>query len=214
MFSQETRRRRVRKIIPILREEYPNAGPRLHFSNPLELLIASILAAQCTDDKVNQVTRDLFKKYRTAEDYLKADLNVFMDEIHSTGTFRRKTLRIKSCCEALILEHAGQVPDNMEALTSLPGIGRKTANMILVNAFGQPGIIMDTHVARVSPRIGLTDKKLPDTMEKDLVKVVAKKDWADFSHLIMFHGREICVSRKPRCEKCKINRLCDYFRSR
>jgi endonuclease-3 len=214
MFSQETRRRRVRKIIPILREEYPNAGPRLHFSNPLELLIASILAAQCTDDKVNQVTRDLFKKYRTAEDYLKADLNVFMDEIHSTGTFRKKTLRIKSCCEALILEHGGQVPDNMEGLTSLPGVGRKTANMILVNAFGQPGIIMDTHVARVSPRIGLTDKKLPDTMEKDLVKVVAKKDWADFSHLIMFHGREICVSRKPRCEKCRINRLCDYFRSR
>jgi endonuclease-3 len=214
MFSEETRRRRVRKIIPILREEYPNAGPRLHFSNPLELLIASILAAQCTDDKVNEVTRDLFKKYRTAEDYLKADLNVFMGEIHSTGTFRRKTLRIKSCCEALILEHGGQVPDDMEVLTSLPGIGRKTANMILVNAFGQPGIIMDTHVARVSPRIGLTDKKLPDTMEKDLVRVVAKKDWADFSHLIMFHGREICVSRKPRCEKCRIDRLCDYFRSR
>jgi endonuclease-3 len=214
MFSQETRRRRVRKIIPILREEYPNAGPRLHFSNPLELLIASILAAQCTDDRVNQVTKDLFRKYRTAEDYLKADLNVFMDEIRSTGTFRRKTLRIKSCCEALILEHGGHVPDNMEALTSLPGIGRKTANMILVNAFGQPGIIMDTHVARVSSRIGLTDKKLPDTMEKDLIKVVAKKNWADFSHLIMFHGREICVSRKPRCEKCKINNLCDYFRSR
>ena len=212
VFSKETRQRRVRNIIPILKEEYPDAGPRLHFSNPLELLIASILAAQCTDDKVNQVTRSLFRKYRTAEDYAEADLDELMEEIHSTGTFRKKALRIKDCCETIVRQYGGKFPDNMEDLTALPGVGRKTANMILVNWYGLPGIIMDTHVIRVSERIGLTDKNLPDKMEIDLMEVVAKKNWSLFSHLLMFHGRAVCVSRKPKCEICKISNLCDYFR--
>lgn len=215
MFSKETRRRRIRKIIPILKEEYPDAGPRLHFSNPLELLIASILAAQCTDDMVNRVTEDLFRKYRTAKDYAEADPEELMAEIYSTGTFRRKTNRIKLTCAALVSQHGGQVPDNMEDLTALPGVGRKTANVLLVNCFGKQGIIMDTHLIRVPKRIGLTDKNKAqsDKMEIDLMEVVAKKNWSLFSHLVMFHGRAICVSRKPRCEKCKINKLCDYYRT-
>jgi endonuclease-3 len=213
MFGKETRRRRVRRIVPILREEYPDAGPRLNFSNPLELLIASILAAQCTDDRVNEVTKYLFRKYRTAKDYFEADLNELMDEIHSTGTFRRKALRIINCCEAIVSQHDGEIPDNMEELANLPGIGRKTANMVLVNWFGLPGIIMDTHAIRVSKRIGLTDKNYPDKMEADLMEVVARKNWSIFSHLLVFHGREVCVSRKPKCEKCRISKLCDYYRA-
>ncbi len=215
MFSKETRRRRVRNIIPILRAEYPDAGSRLNFSNPLELLIASILAAQCTDDKVNEVTRDLFRKYRTAKDYVDADLYTLMEEIYSTGTFRKKAARIKLCCEAIVSKHGGEVPTTMEELTALPGVGRKTANMLLVNWFGMPGVIVDTHVARVSERLGLTDKNKnqPDKIEADLMEAVARKNWSVFSHLLVFHGREICVSRKPKCEKCKINSFCDYYRA-
>jgi endonuclease-3 len=214
MFSKETRRRRVRKIIPILREEYPDAGSRLNFSNPLELLIASILAAQCTDDRVNEVTKDLFRKYRTAKDYAEADLNELMGEIRSTGTFRRKAARIKFCCEDIVSRYDGEVPSQMEELADLPGVGRKTANMVLVNWFGLPGIIVDTHVARVSNRIGLSDrtKAQANKMEADLMEVVAKKNWSLFSHLLVFHGRKICLARKPKCDQCRINRLCDYFR--
>ncbi len=212
MFSKETRRRKIRKIIPILKEEYPDAGPRLNFSNPLELLIATILAAQCTDDRVNEVTKDLFKKYRTAKDYAEANPGELMTEIYSTGTFRKKTNYIKLTGEALVNQYGGRVPGHMEELTALPGVGRKTANGILVNCFGKPGIIMDTHLIRVPKRMGLTDKNLPDKMEVDLMEVVAKKNWSLFSHLMMFHGRAICASRKPKCEKCRINRFCDYYR--
>lgn len=213
MYSKETRRRRVRQIIPILKEEYPDAGPRLKFSNPFELLIASILAAQCTDNRVNEITEGLFKKYKTAQDYMEADPEVIMDEIRSTGAFRRKTNRIKLTSEALVSQYNGEVPSTMEELTDLPGVGRKTANMILVNCFDQPGIIIDTHVARVSTRIGLTDKLQPNKMEEDLMEVVAKHSWSVFSHILFFHGRIICSSRKPKCEQCKINRLCDYYRA-
>lgn len=213
MFSKETRRRRVRKIIPILKEEYPDARSRLSFSSPLELLIATILAARCTDDRVNEVTRSLFKKYRTAKDYAEADLNELMEEIYSTGTFRKKAVRIKCCCEAIVSQYDGEIPSQAEELTDLPGVGRKTANMILVNWFGLPGIILDTHVARTSKRIGLTDKNYPDKMEADLMEVVAKKNWSLFSHLLVFHGREICVARKPRCEQCRIKSFCDYYRN-
>ena len=135
-----------------------------------------------------------------------------MEEIHSTGTFRKKAMRIKDCCGTIVLQYSGELPDNMEDLTSLPGVGRKTANMVLVNAYGLPGIIMDTHVIRVSGRIGLTDKNLPDKMEIDLMEVVAKKNWSLFSHLLVFHGRAVCVSRKPKCGICMLNKLCDYSR--
>ncbi len=214
MYTKETRRRRARNIIPILEAEYPDGivGDILNFSNPLELLIASILAAQCTDKRVNGVTQNLFKKYRTAKDYVQADPDELMDEIYSTGTFRKKALRIKLSCEFIVSEYGGEIPSGMEELTAMPGVGRKTANLIRVEAFGQPGIILDTHVIRVSKRIGLTDKLQPNKMEEDLIEVVAKKKWSAFSHLLVYHGRAICTSRKPKCERCKINRLCDYYR--
>jgi len=212
MLSKKTRKERVKNIIPILKEEYPDAGPRLRFSNPLELLVAGILAAQCTDEKVNEVTEVIFKKYKTAKDYACADLDELMKEIYSTGTFRKKAVRIKECCEVIVTQYNGEVPQNMDDLASLPGVGRKTANMVLADAFGQPGIIVDTHVIRLSQRIGLSDKKLPDKIEFDLVEIIPKEYWTIFSHLLAFHGRAICVARKPKCEKCKINNLCEYYR--
>ena len=213
MFSKETRQRRARKIIPILREEYPEDGSWLNFSNPLELLIASILAAQCTDDRVNKVTEELFRKYKTAKDYAESDLDVLMDEIHSTGTFRKKAIRIKLCCESIVSQYDGEIPARMDDLIALPGVGSKTANMILVHWFGEPGIILDTHVIRVSKRIGLTDKLQTNKMEADLMEVVARKNWSTFSHLLVFHGRAVCSARKPKCQRCKISRLCDYYRA-
>ena len=213
MFSRETRQRRVRKLIPILKEEYPDTSPMLNFSNALELLIASILAAQCTDKKVNEVTGKLFEKYKSARDYAEADLEELMEEIYSTGTFRRKAARIKDCCEALARLYNGEVPGDIEVLTALPGIGRKTANLVLADCFGLPGIIMDTHVIRVSKRLGLTDKDYPDKMEDDLMAVVAEKNWSDFSRLLASHGRAICVARRPRCRLCKVSRVCDYYRA-
>jgi len=213
MLSKKTLKLRIGKIIPILKEEYPGAGPRLNFSNPLELLIAGILASQCTDDRVNIVTGYLFKKYTTANDYVNADINQLMEEIYSTGTFRKKAERIKECCNILIQKYNGEVPNNIEDLTNLPGIGRKTANMLLANTFDIPGLIMDTHVIRLSRRIGLTDKNYPDKMEADLMEIVPNKEWTDFSNLLMFHGREICLARKPKCEECKINKFCEYYRN-
>ncbi len=214
VYSKETRRRRVRKIVPILEEEYSDGpvGDMLNFSNPLELLIASILAAQCTDKRVNVVTQSLFKKYKTAKDYAEADLDELMDEIYSTGTIRKKSLRIKLCCEFIVSEYDSEIPCEMEKLTAMPGVGRKTANLLRVESFGKPGIILDTHVIRVSKRIGLTDKLQPNKMEEDLIEVVAKKNWTIFSHLMVFQGRAVCAARKPKCERCKINKLCDYYR--
>ena len=160
MESKEIRAKRVQEIIPILKKEYPNAGPRLNFTNALELLIAGILAAQCTDEKVNVVTKDLFKKYKTAKDYAEADINELMNEIYSTGTFRKKAEKIIQSCKTIDSLYNGKVPDNMEQLSSLPGVGRKTANMVLADFFGKPCIIMDTHVIRLSNRIGLSDKSI------------------------------------------------------
>jgi endonuclease III len=203
---------RTKKIIEILKKEYPDAGPRLRFSNSLEILVAGILAAQCTDERVNKVTETLFKKYKTAHDYANADLDELMNEIYSTGTFRRKAEMIKECCKVIATEYNGIVPNTMDELVSLPGVGRKTANMIMADIFGVPGIIMDTHVIRLSQRIGLSDKKIADKIEIDLIEIVPKKDRTIFSHLLAFHGRKICVARKPKCEQCKINSLCDYYK--
>ncbi|MBD3181030.1 endonuclease III [Candidatus Poribacteria bacterium] len=214
MYTKRTRQKHVREMIPILEQEYPDAGPRLNFSTPFELLIASILAAQCTDERVNEVTETLFDKYKTPQDYIDSDKDTLIEEIFSTGAYSRKANRIKLCCKTLIEKFDSKVPDNMDDLISLPGVGRKTANMLLVNCYDKPGIIMDTHLVRVSERLGLTDKKTPDKMEEDLMEVVAKKNWSAFSHLIMFHGQSVCVSRKPRCEKCKISRYCDYYRKK
>lgn len=211
MLSEMNGKEKVREIIRILKDEYPDAGIRLNYSNPLELLIAGILAAQCSDDRVNEVTKHLFKKYRTAKDYAEADLEELMEEIHSTGAFRKKAHRIKECCAYLVSKFDGKVPDNMDDLSSISGIGRKTANMILSGAFGKPGIIVDTHVIRLSGRIGLSDEKVADKIEIDLMGIVPKSDWSLFSHLLAFHGRQVCIARKPKCQECKISHLCDYY---
>jgi endonuclease-3 len=209
--SKTKQKKQVNNIITILKQEYPEAGPRLRFSNPLECLIAGILAAQCTDEKVNEVTEFLFDKYKTARDYADADLDELMMEIYSTGTFRKKALRIKECCEVLDTQYGGKIPEDMDSLTSLPGVGRKTANMVLADAFGVPGIIVDTHVIRLSQRIGLSDRKLPDKIELDLREIVQEEDWTIFSHLLAFHGRKVCVARKPKCDQCSIYDFCDYY---
>jgi len=209
--TKENNQEKTKKIIDILKQEYPDAGPRLMFSNPLECLIAGILASQCTDDKVNEVTEFLFNKYKSSKDYANADLDELMREIYSTGTFRKKAERIKKCGEIIDKQYDGNVPDDMELLASLPGVGRKTANMVLADVFNIPGIIMDTHVIRLSGRIGLSDKKLPDKIEYDLREIVSKADYTIFSHLLAFHGRNICLARKPKCGKCNINEYCNYF---
>lgn len=209
--NKKSLKEKMKKIIPFLKEVYPDAGPRLKFTNPLECLIAGILAAQCTDDKVNEVTEFLFDKYKTARDYANADLDELMQEIYSTGTFRRKAELIKQCCNVLDTQYNGEVPKDMDLLISLPGVGRKTANMVRADAFNVPGIIMDTHVIRISERISLSDKKLPDKIEFDLRDIIPEKNWTIFSHLLAFHGRKICVARNPKCEQCAINEFCNYF---
>jgi len=193
---------------------YPDAGCSLDFTDPLELLVATQLAAQCTDVRVNIVTKDLFKKYRTAEDYAGADLSELEEDIKSTGFFRNKARNIKECCLKLLKDYGGQVPDNMGDLLSLPGVGRKTANVLLSTIFNKPGVIVDTHCTRLAGRIGLTTSENPGIIEKDLMKILPRKEWANFSHYLVYHGREICQARKPKCEICSILPYCDYGRKK
>ena len=199
---------RVKKIWPILKETYPQARTALNFSNPLELLIATILSAQCTDVRVNIVTKDLFKKYRSAENWAKADVKQIENDIKSTGFYRNKAKNIKSACGAIIKQFNRQVPETMEKLTSLPGVGRKTANVVLGNAFGKPAIACDTHVIRLSRRIGLSENSDAVKLEFDLADIVPKKNWTMFSHLLIFHGRNVCKARNPNCAECPISEHC------
>ncbi len=202
-------KRRVKKILEALRKEYPDARTALRFSTPLELLVATILSAQCTDERVNQVTEKLFKKYRTAEDYARARLSTLEREIQSTGFFRNKAKAIKSCCKALVEKYGGEVPRDMDELVKLPGVGRKTANVVLGSAFGiASGIVVDTHVARVSRRLGLTDQKDPVKIEKDLMELVPRREWVAFGHRMILHGRRVCNARRPKCEACCLARWC------
>jgi len=210
MKKQEELRNRVKKVIKILSKEIPDSTIALNFSNPLELLIATILSAQCTDVKVNQVTLNLFKKYRTAKDYADLNLVTLEEEIRPTGFYRNKAKSIQKCCQELGKRFGGEVPKTLEDLVTLPGVGRKTANVILGNAFGIPGIAVDTHVHRVSRRIGLTKNDDPVKIEFDLMKIVPKEEWAHFSNLLIWHGRKTCVARKPLCEICPIRKECDY----
>jgi len=210
MKKQETLEKRVKEIIKFLSREIPDTRIALKFYNPLELLIATILSAQCTDVKVNQVTVDLFKKYRSAEDYAESDLQKLEGEIHSTGFYRNKAKSIQKCCQELIKRFGGKIPNTLEELVTLPGVGRKTANVILGNAFGIPGIVVDTHVHRVSQRIGLTKNDDPTKIEFDLMEIVPKKKWTHFSNLLVWHGRRSCIARKPLCEACSIRKWCDY----
>src|SRR5512140_2967422 len=201
---------RVKTIIARLKRAHPDAKLALNFSSPFELLIALILAAQCTDEKVNQVTASVFKKYRTAEDYVRVPPEELEAEIRSTGFYRNKTKSIQRCCQQLLERFRGRVPDTLEDLISLAGVGRKTANIILGNAFGKAAIGVDTHVMRLSQRLGLTCHDDPDKIEADLTPIVPEKEQVHFCHLLQFHGRRICVARKPKCYECVIDDLCPY----
>jgi len=183
----------------------------LHHRNAYELLVATILAAQCTDQKVNEVTTGLFGKYRTPADLAAADPSVLEQEVKPTGFFRQKAKSIRNCCAIIIRDHGGKVPGTMEELVELPGVGRKTANVVLGECFDKPGIIVDTHFRRVTARLGLTRNEDPDKIEADLDELIPLKDRTLFSHVITFHGRRICAARKPRCAECAVNSLCDYY---
>ncbi len=199
---------RVKKIFPILNEIYPDAKTALKFTNPLELLIATILSAQCTDARVNMVTKELFKKYKSAEDWAKADIKEIESDIKSTGFYHNKAISIKGACTEIIEQFGGKVPDRMEELVALPGVGRKTANVVLGNAFGRPAIACDTHVIRLSCRLGLSPNSDAVKLEFDLAEIVPEKNWTMFSHLLIFHGRNVCKARKPDCENCLISKYC------
>lgn len=204
-----TRRARVSAILPILKRTYPDAKCSLDHHTPLELLVATILSAQSTDERVNIVTKDLFKKYRNAADYAGASQEELERDIHSTGFYRNKAKSLRAMAAALVEKHGGKVPQTMEELTALAGVGRKTANVVLGNAFCQNvGIVVDTHVTRVAGRLGLTKTTDAVKIEQDLMPLVPQEDWTLFSHLLIFHGRAICQARNPRCEECPIRPHC------
>ena len=200
---------RAKAVIRRLKKRYPDAKCSLNFKNPLQLLVATILSAQCTDARVNMVTKDLFKKYKTAKDFANANPEEFEDEIRSTGFFRNKTKSILAMAQALQDRHKGVVPKTMKELTALAGVGRKTANVVLGNAFGiDEGVVVDTHVTRIANRLGFTKQKDAVRIEQDLMKIIPRKDWTLFPHLMIHHGRATCQARKPKCEECVINDLC------
>ena len=198
----------VRRILGALARAYPDAHCALLHDNPLQLLIATILSAQCTDARVNLVTPALFARYRDARAFAEAPLGDLQKAIQSTGFFRNKARNIQACCQQLVEHYAGQVPATMEELVPLPGIGRKTANVVLGTAFGIPGITVDTHVGRLSRRLGLTTATDPVKVEQDLMALIPKKEWTNFSHRLIFHGRRICVARRPKCGECPLEALC------
>jgi len=199
---------RVKKIWPILKKAYPNAKTALKFKNPLELLIATILSAQCTDARVNMVTRDLFKKYKSADDWAAADIKQIESDIRTTGFYHNKARSIKAACADIARQHNNTVPDTIEQLVKLSGVGRKTANVVLGNAFGKPAIACDTHVIRLSRRLGLSENSDAVKLEFDLDELVPRSSWTLFSHLLILHGRSICKARKPDCKNCLILRYC------
>lgn len=207
--DKEKAQQRVKDIWPILKKTYPEAKCALEHSDPLELLIATILSAQCTDVRVNIVTKTLFKKYRNAKDWVNAPLAQIEQDIKSTGFYRNKALNIKNACKKIADEYNGKVPDNMDSLLTLNGVGRKTANVVLGNAFGIPGIVCDTHVIRLSRRLGLSaNTNEPEKLEFDLMEIVPRGNWVLFSHLLIFHGRTICRAPKPKCPDCAIAKFC------
>jgi endonuclease-3 len=200
---------KANEILALLKNEYPETKIALHYSNPLELLVATILSAQCTDKQVNAVTKKLFAKYRTLQDFVAISQEELEKEIYSTGFYRNKAKNIIEACRIIVSEYNSKVPDTMEELLKLPGVARKTANIVLSGAFGKiEGMAVDTHVKRLSGRLGLTAHTDPEKIEKDLLKIIPKNDWDIFSLLLINHGRKVCTSRKPLCEKCILNKLC------
>ena len=207
------KKERTAEIIKRLKKAYPDAHCALNHTNPFELLIATILSAQCTDRQVNIVTADLFRKFRKPQDYLDVSQEELEKEIRSIGFFRSKAKNIRAASEKIITEFGGKVPDSMDELLRLNGVGRKTANVVLGNAFGiASGVVVDTHVERLSQRLGLTKNKTPDKIERDLEKLVPKKDWVMFSHWLIFHGRQICQARKPKCTECVLGDICPSYK--
>jgi endonuclease-3 len=207
--SSAPTKRHAARVAKILAQTYPDAKCALNFRSPLELLIATILSAQCTDVRVNIVTKDLFRKYRSATDYADADPRQLENEIKSTGFFRSKTKSIQAACRQLVEKHHGQVPKDIDSLVHLPGVGRKTANVVLGTAFGiASGVVVDTHVRRITKRLGLTAHKEPEKIERDLMALLPMKEWVDFSHRLIHHGRRICLARRPKCEECTLNKVC------
>jgi len=207
--STDELKKRTRDIIRRLKRAYPGAKCSLNHSNPFELLVATILSAQSTDDRVNIVTADLFRKYKKPEDYLKVPPSELEKDIHSTGFFRNKTKSIQGTAKLLTEQYGGEVPHTMDELLEFPGVARKTANVVLGNAFGiKAGVVVDTHVTRLSHRLGLSEEKTAEKIEQDLIPIVPKKDWVIFPHLMIYHGRKICKARNPLCEECTIEKLC------
>ena len=207
--SQATKRERLDKIIAGLQNTYPDAHCELNYRNPLQLMVATILSAQCTDKQVNIVTKDLFKKYKKAADFAAVPLEGLQNDIRRIGLFRNKAKSIQNACHALVEHHNGKVPQTMPELVALAGVGRKTANVILGNAFDiNEGVVVDTHVARLCERLKITSAKTPEKIEKDLVKLVPQEHWTMFSHWIIWHGRRRCDARKPDCPDCEIRNLC------
>jgi endonuclease-3 len=203
----------AKKITPILAQlarHYPEAHCTLGFTNPLELAVATVLSAQCTDERVNRITPALFKKYPTAAYYAAAPLAELEKDIYTSGFYHQKAKSLKAICQALVEHHGGQVPGSLEELVKLPGVGRKTANVILGNSFGIPGIVVDTHVTRVAQRLGLTRQKDPVKIEFDLMPLIPRDRWVQFSHQLIFHGRQICTAKNPRCPVCPLLPFCDY----
>ena len=202
--------RKIGPILKLLDKHYADAHVTLDFTNPLELVVATVLSAQCTDVRVNQVTPAVFKKYVTAKAYAEAPLEELEEAIRPTGFFRNKAKSIKGFCQALVKNYGGNVPNSLDELVKLPGVGRKTANVILGNAFSIPGIVVDTHCGRVAQRLGLTANKDPVKIEFDLMALVPKEKWTKFSHQMIWHGREICIARNPKCPRCPLLPHCDY----
>ena len=207
--SLKDKKQRVPKIIRALKKRYPDAKCSLNYKNPLELLVATQLSAQCTDKRVNIVTKDLFKKYKKARDYARASLTDLEKDVKSTGFYKNKAKNLKKTGESLEKDHGGEVPEDFESLTKLSGVGRKTAHVVMGNAFNlASGVVVDTHVKRLSNRLGLVKSENPDIIEKKLCEIIPKKDWILFSHLLIELGREICLARKPHCGICFLSKLC------
>jgi endonuclease III len=204
---------RANEILKQLKKEYPLAKIALEFQSPFQLLISTILSAQCTDQRVNIVTKSLFKKYKRPQDFLNVSNEELEKDIFSTGFYRQKAKSIKNCCKALLENHQGKVPEDFEALNSLPGVGRKTASVVAGNAFGIPAIAVDTHVIRLSNLMGFVDSEKPDKIEQSLKEIFPEKEWINLGHYLMNHGRNVCIARRPKCLQCVVGDLCPSFNS-